>query len=181
MESASFNRSEEDIILRVAEPGDAELIADLSRATFFETFYAHNKPENMSLFLKEQFTRRSLIAEIPVASNEFILAYAGNEVAGYMKLRDGNNPTELEGCTTLEIARLYAATKMIGRGVGKILMEKAHEVARAKNRETLWLAVWEKNDRALKFYESWGFEIIGKQIFVLGMDLQTDWIMRKRL
>lgn len=181
MESAAFNHFPEEIRLRIATPEDAEMIADLSRSTFFDTFYPHNEPANINLFLKEQFTRRSLIAELPVASNEFVLAYSGDEIAGYMKLRDGNNPKELNGASTLEIARLYAATSMIGRGVGKILMEHAHQVARAKNRETIWLAVWEKNERALRFYENWGFQIIGKQVFVLGMDLQNDWIMKKTL
>ena len=181
MNSPVFSRNPEVISLRTATAADAELIADLSRSTFFDTFYAHNDPKNINLFLKEQFTRRSLIAEVPVESNKFILAYCGEEVAGYMKLRDCAGPRELGGCTTLEIARLYARTNMIGKGVGKMLMEKAHEAAIEKKRQSLWLAVWEKNQRAYDFYKSWGFEIVGKQIFVLGMDLQTDWIMRKML
>ena len=181
MESPAHDRFPSEITLRVATEADAELIADLSRSTFFETFYPHNDPNNINLFLKEQFTRRSLIAELPVPTNQFVIAYCGEEVAGYMKMRDGNNPRELGGSSSLEIARLYATTNMIGKGVGKVLMEHAHQCARAKGVECLWLAVWEKNKRALDFYVSWGFEIVGKQVFVLGMDLQTDWIMKKML
>ena len=181
MSKQSMKEFPPELQLRIAVSEDAELIADLSRSTFFDTFYAQNDPSNINLFLREQFTRSSLIAEVGMPGNTFVLAYADNEVAGYMKLRDGIVPPELGTANTLEIARIYATQKMVGRGVGKRLMEYAHETAVAMGRQSIWLAVWEKNPRALRFYENWGFRIVGKQVFVLGLDLQTDWIMQEML
>lgn len=181
MEKTESQLFPDPVSLRIATAQDAELIADLSRATFFDTFYAYNDPRNMNLFLEKQFTRESLIAEVSVETNRFVVAHCGDEVAGYMKLRDGFRPEELGAESSLEIARLYATSNMIGRGVGKALMQYAHEAAREKERQALWLAVWEKNTRALEFYRRWGFEIVGKQVFILGLDLQTDWIMKKAL
>ena len=170
-----------EITVRPATSEDAEIIADLSRDTFYETFAPSNKPEDIAQFLNEQFTRQSLIEEVKVPSNTFFLAYAGNELAGYVKLRDRSNPRELKGLTSLEIARIYATGKMIGKGVGKKLMEISIEIARQRKKHAIWLAVWEKNQRAIDFYSSWGFEVFSKQIFVLGSDLQKDWMMKKML
>ena len=171
----------EQITIRAATKEDAETIADLSRTTFYETFAPFNKPEDMAMFLNEQFTRASLIEEVKVPSNIFFLAYAGKELAGYVKLRERNHPKELKGLTSLEIARIYASANMIGKGVGKKLMELSIEIARQKKKQAVWLAVWEKNQRAIDFYTKWGFEVFSKQIFVLGSDLQKDWMMKKML
>lgn len=162
-----------NITVRLATAKDAELIADLSRQTFFDTFAAENSKEDMALFLDTQFTREALIEEVTVPGNIFYLAYAAGEAAGYMRLR--------EEAQKIEIARLYAATKFIGKGAGKVLMQTAIDLARQQQKKYIYLGVWEKNSRAIKFYKQWGFEKISMHTFVLGTDVQQDWLMEKRL
>jgi len=169
------------ISIKLAGINDAEIIADLSRRTFHETFAPHNTAKDMEIFLREQFTKQSLIAEVGVSFNTFFLAYANEKIAGYMKLRERDNPKELHGLKSLEIARIYATAMMVGKGVGSSMMQHAINVAVQKQKQVIWLAVWEKNQRAIDFYLKWGFEIFGKQIFVLGTDLQKDWLMKKTL
>ena len=53
-----------DIIIRFATENDAELVADLSRQTFLESFASQNTKENMDKFMNEQFTRQKLIDEV---------------------------------------------------------------------------------------------------------------------
>ena len=60
-------------------------------------------------------------------------------------------------------------------------MEACIEVARAKDKEWIWLGVWEHNLRAIAFYQKMGFEIFDRHIFLLGQDVQYDWWMRRRL
>ncbi len=157
------------------------MIADLSRKTFHETFAPHNTLKDMEIFLKEQFTKGALMAEVGVSFNTFFLAYADEKIAGYIKLRERDNPRELNGLKSLEIARIYATATMVGKGVGSSMMQHAVDIALQKQKQVIWLAVWEKNQRAIDFYTKWGFEIFGKQIFVLGTDLQKDWLMKKML
>ena len=97
--------------IREATAADAALIADLSRQTFYDTFAAENTPENMQLFLDEQFTRGRLMMEVGRKGNTFLLAYSGTEVAGYVKLRDTHTPQALSGIPSIEIARLYACSE----------------------------------------------------------------------
>jgi GNAT superfamily N-acetyltransferase len=170
------------IRIAVAGSEDAPLIAELSRRTFYDTFAPFNTPGNMDQFLQTQFTVEQLIEEVGAPRNTFLLAWLGEEVAGYARLYDGGElPHELAGTAAIEISRIYATQQAIGKGVGKALMEAAIDIAREKGKNWIWLCVWERNGRAIAFYEKMGFEIFGKHLFVLGQDLQNDWEMKKRL
>lgn len=166
------------VTIRLATEADAEMIADVSRTTFYDTFAAQNSSKNMELFLNQQFTRERLIKEVVLVENTFLLAYYKDELAGYVKLRQGESPKQLKGLKALEIARIYVLKEYIGKGVGKQLMQTSIDIAKSKKLQVIWLAVWEHNLRAFKFYSSWGFHKFGNQVFILGMDFQKDWLMK---
>jgi len=170
-----------EIIIRLAKENDAELVADLSRQTFYESFAGDNTKENMDKFMNEQFTKEKLINEVQQPWHLFFLAYIKDEPVGYVKLRDGSVPLQLDARSCLEIARIYSVQKTIGRGVGKKLMQTCHDIAKQQGKKILWLGVWEANQRAIDFYTKWGFEKFGDQKFVLGDDIQTDWLMKKSI
>ena len=171
----------EDITIRFATREDAVLIADISHQTFYETFAADNRKEDMDKFLNEQFTKGKLILELAYPENTFLLAFTGDQVAGYVKVRDSAPPKSLGSGRALEIARIYAMTSMIGKGVGKKLMQASIDIAIEKEKEVIWLGVWEKNQRAIDFYIRHGFEKFDETDFLLGDDLQRDWLMKKIL
>jgi ribosomal protein S18 acetylase RimI-like enzyme len=170
-----------ELAIRYATENDAALIADISRQTFYETFAPLNVKKNMDIFMNVQFTKGRLMLEVGHPENIFLLAYNNNEVAGYVKLRDSRLPKGLNSKNALEIARLYAMPDMIGKGVGKALMQKSIELALKKKKDVIWLGVWKENKKAIDFYTNWGFAIFGECDFVLGNDLQKDWLMKKIL
>jgi GNAT superfamily N-acetyltransferase len=170
-----------DVIIQLATESDAELIADLSHQTFYDSFAEHNTRENMDKFMSEQFTRQKLIDEVKQPWHIFFLAFINDEPVGYVKMRDGSVPLDLVNQSCIEIARIYSVKNKIGKGVGKKLMQACHDIAKQKGKKILWLGVWEKNQRAIDFYSEWGFEKFGSQKFLLGDDLQNDWLMKKEL
>ena len=167
--------------IRLATNDDAALIADLSRRTFYETFSPFNTKEDMDKFMEEQFNTHQLIEEVGFPGNTFLLAYCNDEPVGYVRLRENNNPPELAGLQTLEVARIYVEQRMIGKGIGKTLMQHAINVAHKKAKHYVWLGVWEKNFAAIDFYRAWGFKKFGTHSFILGNDVQTDWLMIKKI
>lgn len=169
------------ISVRFATSQDAELIADISRQTFYDTFASQNTVEDMNKFLNEQFTREALINEVSTKDNIFLLAYDQDEPVGYVRLRDNNNPPSLGSTNAIELARIYATPTSIGKGVGKALMQKCIELAEKGKKDFIWLGVWEKNQRAIDFYTKWGFEKFADHDFVLGNDVQKDWLMKKKI
>ncbi|HEU4471836.1 MAG TPA: GNAT family N-acetyltransferase [Flavisolibacter sp.] len=170
-----------NLTIREATNDDSLLIADISRQTFYETFIADNTAEDMDKFLNEQFTTGRLMLEVGSPGHIFLLAYRGKEVAGYVKLRDGKHPPSLGSTNALEIARLYAMSSMIGTGVGKALMQASIDIAISQNKAWVWLGVWEKNQRAIDFYTKWGFVKFDETDFLLGNDMQRDWLMKKAI
>ena len=169
------------ISIRFANANDAELIADLSRKTFSETFGYLNTKENMDKFLNEQFSRDKLINEVTAPDNIFLLVFDDELPVGYAKMRHGEKRPEFENKDSVEIARIYVINSYIGAGVGKELMRKCIFLARDMKKEIVWLGVWEKNNRAISFYKKWGFEKFGEHSFTLGDDIQNDWLMKKEL
>src|SRR5215203_5606249 len=128
-----------NLTIRYATEDDAALIADISRQTFYETFAPSNSKADMDIFMNIQFTKGRLMLEVGMPGNFFLLAYRGEEVAGYAKLRDTRHPKTLGSTNAIEIARLYAMAHQIGKGVGKSLMEKSLEIAKEKNKDIVWL------------------------------------------
>ena len=163
------------LFIRQATTADAVLIADLSRQTFYETFAPQNTAADMEMFMTEQFTHAALMAEVGATGNIFFIAWCNDVPVGYARLR------ETSAADTIEIARLYATAAMIGKGVGKALMQACIDLAREQSKKTIWLGVWEKNSRAIAFYMAWGFEKVGEHDFVLGHDVQRDWVMQKAI
>jgi len=167
------------IIIRYATAADAENIARLSRQTFYDTFAAFNTKEDMDKFMNESFSMQKLMNEATVPENIFLAAFIDDELVGYAKLSESKNPMELEDAEAIEIGRIYAVQKTIGLGVGKALMQACIGIAKEKNKQLIWLGVWERNQRAISFYSKFGFEKFGEHDFVLGNDVQTDWLMKK--
>ncbi len=169
------------ITVRVAGKEDAELIADMSRITFYDAFAKDNTKEDIELFMNQQFTKAALMKEVEEEDGLFLLAYAGNEPCGYARMRFNSKEQIMATENAVEIARIYALSSAIGKGVGSALMQYCIVKAKELNKSNIWLGVWEKNERAIAFYERWGFEKFNEHSFLLGTDLQTDWLMKRKL
>lgn len=160
---------------------DLENLQKISRQTFFETFSEVNSEADMQKYLTENFSTGNLKTELENPDSEFYFAEENEEILGYLKLNFGNAQTETQNLNAIEIERIYVLKEFLGQKVGQFLFEKALEVAHEKSADYIWLGVWEENHRALRFYEKNGFEVFGKHDFVLGTDVQTDLMMKKKL
>jgi GNAT superfamily N-acetyltransferase len=76
----------------------------------------------------------------------------------------------------VELVRFYVDQAWHGQGIAHTLMQKVRDEA-ARMKKTMWLGVWERNLRAIRFYAKAGFVDVGSHMFQLGRDRQTDRIM----
>jgi len=111
--------------------------------------------------------------------SKFYFARLNDDVIGYLKLNNLNFNGIDETLRGIEIARIYVLSTFDGTGAGQLLFDKALRIAEEKKYDYLWLGVWENNPRAIRFYEKNGFVKSGKKQFVLGNDIQTDWVMTR--
>jgi GNAT superfamily N-acetyltransferase len=170
-----------DITIQRGMPADARQLADLAASTFQETFAGENRPEDMALYMSMSYGVSQQQAELADPGITTLLAKVDGQLAGYAQLRAHAAPDCVTGSTPLELWRFYVAAPWHGRGVARALMKGVELEARACEAQTLWLGVWERNERAKSFYRKCGFADVGSQVFVLGTDAQTDRIMARSL
>lgn len=135
----------------------------------------------MTAYLASAFSPAAQSRELQDPHSVFLLACADGTPAGYARLRFGESRPCVIGRNPVEIARFYADKPWIGHGVGAALMQASLSLATDADCDVVWLDVWEKNYRALAFYEKWGFAVVGGQAFLLGADLQDDLLMARAL
>lgn len=169
------------IFIRPLTISDSQKLALLSASTFYDTFAAYNTKEDMDKYLSEKCSAAQMETEISEAGNQFFFAEENGIPVGYIKLRTTKKPEELKGINAIEIERIYVATTHLSKKIGAQLMQFCLNLAKENNYELIWLAVWENNIKATLFYERWGFEKFGSQVFILGDDKQTDFLMKKKL
>lgn len=166
------------LTIRTATIADAALLAEFGARTFHDTFAADNTPENLAAYMAGAFGEAIQRAELADHRITVFLAERDGDVAGFVMLREFPAP-DVVPVDAIEVARLYAVKRHIGGGVGAALMQRCIDEAASRGRSAVWLGVWERNARAIAFYERWGFTRVGTLPFQLGDDRQTDYIMTR--
>lgn len=172
-----------EIEIRPATIEDVELLADLSWRTFYDAFAEHpkNAPDDLKAYMDEAFSVGQLKKELQDEKAIFLVAEINREPAGYAKLLLDNIEPGVTAERPIELCRLYSEQKFLGKGVGAALMQACLDEARRRERDVMWLGVWEYNPRAQSFYRKWGFEFCGSHVFQLGSDPQIDLLMQRKV
>ncbi len=160
---------------------DIHVLQSISVQTFVEAFAADNTETDMQIYIHQYLSHKKLLSELENEHSAFYLARQHEKPVGYLKVNFGHAQSELHEIQSLEIERIYVVAEMIGKNVGAQLMDKAISIAKENQMTSIWLGVWEKNTRAIRFYEKHGFVKFTTHKFMLGNDEQTDWLMRKKL
>lgn len=163
--------------IRAATPADAAVLADLARRTFYDTFAAANDPGDMALYLEGAYGVDQQTRELADRDITTLLVEEGGVAIAYAQLRGDHVPECVTGPDPIELWRFYLDRPFHGRGVAQMLMDRVKVVARERGAKTLWLGVWERNDRARAFYLKCGFADAGQHIFLFGTDPQIDRVM----
>ncbi len=163
--------------IRAATVADAGVVADLARRTFYDTFAATNNPDDMALHLAGAYGVDQQTRELASRDITTLLVEEGCDAIAYAQIRADHVPDCVTGPNPIELWRFYVDRAWHGRGVAQALMERVKAAAIERGAETLWLGVWEKNERARAFYAKCGFADAGQHIFLFGTDPQTDFVM----
>jgi ribosomal protein S18 acetylase RimI-like enzyme len=167
--------------IRLAISADANVLAEIGRKTFLETFAAANSAQNMALYLEQTFSPEKQGRELIDPNRRIAIAWIDAEPIGYYHLHRGLVDPSVVGEQPIELLRFYVDSKWHGKGVGPELMQSCLAAVKSEGFSTLWLGVWEHNLRAQSFYRKHGFSTVGSHVFRLGLDEQTDLIMARTL
>ena len=168
--------------IRPAVESDAAALSELAERTFRDAFAALNTPEDMDLHCSRSYAPAILAAQIVNPVVHTLVAELDGALIAYAQLRlDDTRPSCVAVSSAVELQRIYVDRRWHGTGVARSLMSRVIELAAGHGAEALWLGVWERNPRAIRFYQSYGFAEIGDHVFVVGNDPQRDLVMIREL
>ncbi|WP_430410542.1 GNAT family N-acetyltransferase [Kordia sp.] len=160
---------------------EATQLQKIGRETFVETYASMNSAANLNAYVEDNFSLEKLKTELASEHSEFYFALLDDIIIGYLKINFRQSPSEINRENTLEIERIYVYNEFHGKKVGQALCEKAIAISTHKKVAYIWLGVWEKNPRAIRFYEKNGFKQFDTYIFELGNEKQTDFLMKREI
>lgn len=166
--------------LRRAVVADAPALAALAEHCFRDTYAQFNTVQNMELHCRVSYGAALQRAEIERSGMVTWLAVAQGKLIGFCQLNVLRANPSVQAQRPIEIYRLYVRREWHGARVGRALVQRAIETARELGCDAVWLGVWERNPKAVAFYERMGFVDVGEQIFQLGDDAQRDHVMQLR-
>ncbi len=179
----NFLHLSDQTTIRQATLLDAEVLTDLSYATFWDAFSDHpkNAPDDLADYMGKAFNIGQIASELADENSLFFIAELDGKPAGYAKVIRGTTEDGITAKHPIELSRLYSHQEFLGKGVGRDLMTACLDYAKTHEHDVMWLGVWEYNPRAQAFYTKNGFREVGKHTFQLGSDPQTDLLMQRSI
>lgn len=169
------------VSLQQLTPADAQLLADVGAASLLQS-HGHSAPaEVMQAYVDSSFSVEACHVELADSAHIFYAAWYNGAPAGYFKIRYNvlHNAVPLQPVTKLQ--RLYLLNEFLGLQLGHALLQKAIDLSKEAGDKGMWLNVWKKNERAIRFYQKAGFETVGESLFVLTeTHANPNWVMLLR-
>src|SRR5882762_4902721 len=162
----------EIITLRMAVMEDMPALAAMAGKIFWETFTGKMPEEDLQTYIATAFSPDHIFSEYNDPASVFIIASYDGQWAGYAKINTRKRPERPEPERYIEIERLYILGEYHGRKIGAGLMDTCLQYARDHGFRAIWLNVWEKNTRAIEFYQRMHFTHVDWCIFMRGNDPQ---------
>lgn len=150
----------------------------------FRVAWEHLNPgkADFEAYCAKAFAPETILQELATPDSRFFAAVDAGKWLAYLKLNYGVPPeAHPETGAALQVERIYVDPDTQSHGVGAQLMAFAEQEARSADLKTIWLSVWTEAPRSITFYEKLGYRTFGTEIFWVGNDPQTDWLMKKDL
>ncbi len=160
---------------------DLDRLLSISRKTFIDAFENHNNPDDFKAYMETAFSREQILRELTNPQMSFYLVYSEDEPIAYFKLNEDEAQRDIKDENAMELERIYVKSEFQRNKIGHFMLNNIKRIAVSKNKSYLWLGVWEKNGKAIRFYEKNGFIKFGKHPYFIGTDKQMDWLMKLNL
>lgn len=164
--------------IRSALPADAGELAELADRTFRDAFASVNTAADIDSHCSLRYGPTQQLREIEDPLMFTLLVEQGGRLIAFGQLRKATPPSCVAARGATEIQRLYVDQAWHGTGVARELIATLMRQALDRGADGIWLGVWERNPRAIAFYEKHGFRAVGEHIFMVGSDPQRDLIMQ---
>lgn len=169
------------ITIHKATPKDAPMLAKLGVDTFVAAFGYLYGPRDLRSYLEASHSEEATLKDLHDPDLDCFWAEWKGEPVGYCRVRSSDIPYSPKKAGALDFQKLYILPKAHGVGVGKELLLKGLEAAKARKAPEMYLTVWHNNPVAQHLYGAYGFERVGEYWFPVGKHRDYEYIFRKSL
>jgi diamine N-acetyltransferase len=161
--------------IRPATVSDVPRLSDLATRTWSDAF--GDSVSRADELVELQETRSETYFVDAVRSKTILVAEEDGALRGYVQIGDVDIPEVDVRPGDQGLQRIYVDAALQGRGLGRRLMAAALQHPRLAEARRIFLTVWEQNGRALRLYESFGFQKVGTTTFTIGAEVVEDLVM----
>jgi ribosomal protein S18 acetylase RimI-like enzyme len=161
--------------IRAAELADVPALSELARRTWSDAFGDGVGSQDEETELEEGRSEAYFAAAL--GTTTILVAEEDGALLGYVQFGDVTIPEVDAGPGDRALQRLYVETAVQGRGLGRSLLEAALSHQLLAQAKRVYLQVWERNERAVRLYESLGFRKAGTTTFTIGAEVMEDLVM----
>ena len=168
--------------IRIATINDATHIALLGRITYTQSHgdYIENK-QNLLDFYEKNYAVSQIRKELLDENNLFWIVFSDELPIGFAKLCLNINQFNLRDTNSCKLQRLYILNDFIALKIGSRLQDLILQKAISLNFKNIWLTVYYKNTKGIKFYKKYDFKEIGSIDFYVGKTNYENLIFAKTL
>jgi ribosomal protein S18 acetylase RimI-like enzyme len=145
------------VTIRLLQSDYLDLAYSITRDAYSLNFAHHWEEGGLSTYLDLVFGREVLAVELGNSSIQYYVAFVDDKPAAFMKLNLNSNLPGLAPEMGIELEKLYVLPAFKGVGIGRLFLAQAIRVVKEQEKEVFWLAVLDKNDQGIAFYEKAGF------------------------
>lgn len=168
--------------IKIAAKADTEVLALLGRLTWAESHGHYIEDKNDVLkYLNENFSITKTKQNLDNPKVIFCIIYVDDLPVGYAKLVVNALNENIASQNSIQLERIFILNDFIPLKIGKQLLTFVEEKAKSLQLDTIWLTVYIKNERAIRFYEKNKFKNVGELNFIVNGKGYENIIFSKRL
>lgn len=165
-----------------ATEADIDVLALLGRLTYDES-HSHfiNDKTDLLKYLDNNFSVSKTKESINDSKNLFYIIYVNDLPVGYAKLVLKAIHKSVASKNSCRLERIYIQKEFIPLKIGQKLLAFVERKAKEVQFDTLWLSVYIKNNRAIRFYEKNEFKNVGDLSFIVNGKEYENIVFSKKI
>ena len=170
------------LAIKKATKKDVEILALLGRITYTES-HGHfiDDKNDLSKYNNNAFSISKTKQDLITSNNLFYIITIDDLPVGYAKLVVNVAHKSIVSQNNCRLERIYILNDFIPLKIGQQFLTFLEEQAKELQLDTMWLSVYEKNHRAIRFYERNEYKSVGEINFIVNGKEYENIIFSKKI
>lgn len=170
------------IKIRIATEADTTVLALLGRITYVESHGDFIDDKNdLSRYCDQAFSVEKTKQDLNNPKHLFYIMYLHDLPIGYTKLVLNAVHKSVHSQNNCRLERIYILDEFIPLKIGQQFLTFMIKKAKELQLDTMWLSVYVKNNRAIRFYQKNEFKNVGNLNFLVNGKEYENFVLSKKI